>query len=58
MESVLRGKNGTREITVQNASVISSEITEPAVPGNTVRLTVDSEFQRDIQKILRNVIYH
>ncbi len=54
MESVLRGKNGTREITVQNASVISSEITEPAVPGNTVRLTVDSEFQRDIQKILRD----
>lgn len=54
MESVLRGKNGTLEIKVQNSSVVSSEITEPAVPGNTVRLTVDSKFQRDVQKILEN----
>lgn len=54
MESVLRGKNGTREITVQNSSVVSSEISDPAVPGNTVRLTVDSAFQRDVQKILEN----
>jgi penicillin-binding protein 2 len=54
MESVLRGKNGTCEITVQNSSVISTEVTEPAVPGNTVHLTIDSRFQRDVQKILED----
>lgn len=54
MESVLRGKNGIREITLHNSSVISSEIKEPAVPGNTVHLTVDSAFQRDIQKLLED----
>ena len=54
MESVLRGKNGIREITLHNSSVISSEIKEPAVPGNTVHLTVDAAFQRDIQKLLED----
>ncbi|MCQ2464696.1 MAG: hypothetical protein MJ095_03840 [Oscillospiraceae bacterium] len=54
MESVLRGRNGTCEITVSNSSVVSTEITEPAVPGNTVHLTVDSSFQRDIQKLLED----
>lgn len=56
MESVLRGKNGIREITVSNYSVTSSEVTEPAIPGNTVRLTVDVNFQRDIQSLLENFI--
>ena len=54
MEDVLRGKNGTCEITVQNNGVISSEVTVPAVPGNTVHLTIDSGFQRDVQKILED----
>jgi len=54
MESVLRGKNGTCEMTVQNSTVVSTEITDPAVPGNTVHLTVDSKFQRDIQKLLED----
>ncbi len=54
MEDVLRGKNGICEITVQNNGVISSEVTEPAVPGNTVHLTIDSGFQRDVQKILED----
>lgn len=54
MEDVLRGKNGTCEITVQNNGVISSEVTEPAVPGKTVHLTIDSGFQRDVQKILED----
>ena len=54
MEDVLRGKNGIREITVQNNGVISSEVTVPAVPGNTVHLTIDSGFQRDVQKILED----
>lgn len=58
MESYLRGKNGKREITVQNNKVVSSEITEPAIPGNTIRLTTDIDFQRDIQSVLENFITH
>ena len=54
MESVLRGKNGIAEITVENSTAVKTEITEPAVPGNTVHLTVDSGFQRDIQKLLED----
>ncbi len=54
MESYLKGKNGIREITVQNNSLISSEITEPPVPGNTLRLTINNDFQRDVQSILEN----
>lgn len=54
MESVLRGKNGIREITVENGNVVSAEITEPASPGNTVRLTINSDFQREIQSLLEN----
>ena len=56
MESYLRGKNGTREITVANSTVISSEITEPAVPGNTIRLTINNNFQRELQKTLEDFI--
>lgn len=54
MESTLRGKNGTREIKVENDNAVSSEITNPAVPGNTVRLTINSDFQREIQSLLEN----
>lgn len=55
-ESYLRGKDGVRTISVQNNEVISSEITTPVQSGNTVMLTVDSKFQRDLQKILENFI--
>ncbi len=54
MESYLKGKNGIRQITVQDNSTISSEITEPAVPGNTLKLTINIDFQRDVQSILEN----
>ena len=57
MESYLRGTNGTREIKMVNGSVISDEITEAAQPGHTVRLTVDSDFQRSLQMILSNHIH-
>ncbi len=58
MENYLRGKNGTKKITFQNSEVLETEITEPAIPGNTIKLTVDSEFQRKIQGILENFIVY
>lgn len=56
MESTLRGKDGIKEITVQNGKVISSDITTPVTAGNTVQLTVNSDFQRELQHILDNFI--
>jgi len=56
MESYLRGKDGTKTISVQDGTVVSSEITVPVEAGNTVRLTVDSTFQKDLQNILGNFI--
>ncbi len=55
-ESYLRGKDGVRTISVQNNEVISSDITTPVQPGNTVMLTVDSKFQRDLQNTLEGFI--
>ena len=57
MESSLRGKKGTRTIEMLNGTVISDKITDETVPGNTIRLTVDSNYQRKIQTILENHIY-
>lgn len=56
MESYLRGEDGTKTISVQNGAVISSEITVPVQAGNTVMLTVDSTFQKELQVILQNFI--
>lgn len=55
-ESYLRGEDGVKTISVQNNEVVSSEITTPVQSGNTVMLTVDSKFQRDLQKVLENFI--
>jgi penicillin-binding protein 2 len=55
-ESYLRGEDGIKTISVQNNEVVSSEITTPVQSGNTVMLTVDSKFQRDLQKVLENFI--
>ncbi|MGN1403698.1 MAG: peptidoglycan D,D-transpeptidase FtsI family protein [Ruminococcus sp.] len=56
MESTLRGSDGIKEITVQNGQIVSSEITTPVTAGNTVQLTVNSDFQRELQKILDDFI--
>lgn len=56
MESELRGKDGTKTISVQNGTVVSSEVTVPVQAGHTVMLTVDSTFQKDLQNILGNFI--
>lgn len=56
MESTLRGQKGTRTIEMQDGQAVSDMVTEEAVPGNTVKLTVDSDFQRNVQTILENHI--
>ena len=56
MESVLRGTKGTRTLELVNGAVVSDLITEEASPGNTVRLTFDIDYQRDVQEILENHI--
>jgi len=58
MESILRGENGTRTI-VRNLQgiAVSDEISVAASPGNSIKLTIDSRFQADLQIILQNHIY-
>lgn len=57
MEDTLKGKKGTRTIEILNGTVISDTVTESAVPGNSIKLTIDSDYQRKIQTILENHIY-
>ena len=57
MEDELRGKNGTRDIVLSPQNqVVSIKETNPAVPGNTVQLTIDKDFQGKVQDILSTTI--
>lgn len=56
MEDYLRGSNGKRQITMSNGVVTSIENIVEAVPGNTVKLTINGEFQRKVDTILANHI--
>ncbi len=57
MESELRGTSGVRELKLLNGAVVSDIVADEAVPGNTVQLTIDLEYQKKVQKILENHIY-
>ncbi|MBQ8786372.1 MAG: hypothetical protein IJZ61_01905 [Oscillospiraceae bacterium] len=56
MEDELRGDKGTRTLELMSGVVVSDIVTQEAVPGNTVQLTLDAEYQRDVQEILENHI--
>jgi len=57
MESVLRGQNGIRTISKDSdGNVISDLVTTKAKEGNSVKLTIDYDFQNDVQAILENHI--
>jgi penicillin-binding protein 2 len=56
LESELRGIKGVRTFTLYNNEVVSDEITTPAVPGHSVKLTFDIAFQRDVQDTLEEHI--
>ncbi len=57
MESVLRGKNGERLIARNSyGEAVSDLVIKEPVAGNSVTLTIDSNFQNDLQDILKNHI--
>ncbi len=57
MEDELRGTEGVRTIDMQGGEVVFNEITTPAISGNTVKLTIDMDYQKNVQEILANHIY-
>ncbi len=56
LDLTLRGSDGIKEITVENGEVVETKITTPVTAGSTVQLTVNSDFQRELQTILDNFI--
>jgi penicillin-binding protein 2 len=57
MESTLRGENGTVETTRDSSwEVVSVETTKSARAGNSVKLTIDTQFQEKIERILADHI--
>ena len=56
MESVLRGERGVRSITRSSSGIaLKDEVTKSPQAGNSVMLTIDSDFQRMVQEIVQ---YH
>lgn len=58
LENTLCGTKGTKEITVTNGDVSSVEVTEEPVGGKTVQLTLNADFQTDLQTMLENYAAH
>lgn len=56
MEAVLKGTDGIRTIVRNNGVVVSDDITQAVLPGNSLKLTIDAKFQDDLQTILENQI--
>lgn len=56
MEEVLKGTDGIRTIVRSNGVVVSDEITGAVIPGCSLKLTIDAEFQKDLQAMLENHI--
>ena len=57
MERTLKGIDGTRTIVRSGrGEIISDDITTPASPGNSLKLTIDADFQDTLQTILENQI--
>ena len=57
MEEELHGVDGERTVEQsKSGEIISETVTTPSQPGNKVVLTIDSEFQRRVQKELEDYI--
>lgn len=53
-ESVLQGKHQSKTITVnKNGKVIDEQITSKGSRGDNLKLTIDSDFQEEVESILR-----
>ncbi|MBR4223272.1 MAG: hypothetical protein IKR73_00520 [Oscillospiraceae bacterium] len=57
MEDELKGSKGLRTFEIMSGKVVSDTTTVEAVPGNSIKLTVDSGYQRRVQTILENHIH-
>ncbi len=57
LEETLRGERGTRTITrSSDGTELADEITKAPVAGNSIELTIDSNFQRNLQHILEHYV--
>ncbi len=56
MEKTLRGTKGERRFEFTAGLVSKDTIVSEPTPGRSIKLTVDSDYQRDIQQILENHI--
>lgn len=54
LEDELRGKDGEKTITVTDGQVVSADVTKEPQGGHTVKLTLKSDYQKDVQQILEN----
>lgn len=52
LENELKGKDGKKTVTIENGAVVSADVTQEPVGGHSVKLTVNSEYQKELQKIL------
>ncbi len=55
-EAVLRGTFGEEKITVKDGCILNKETLSETVSGETVKLTVDGNYQLKLQEILDNFI--
>lgn len=57
LEDVLQGTDGTVEVLQdENGEIIATNVVEEAVAGNTVRLSIDSAFQKKVQDLLQEFV--
>lgn len=57
LEDTLRGERGIRTITrSSDGTELADEITKEPVAGNSVMLTIDNDFQRNLQNILEHYV--
>ncbi len=56
MEKELRGESGTEEVTILDDAIVDIKTIKETVPGETVKLTVDGNFQIKLQNVLDNFL--
>ncbi len=54
MEDQLRGEDGEKTINVTDGQVVSADVTREPKGGHSVKLTINGDYQRDVQTILEN----
>ncbi len=57
-EKELKETNGNLEVTISSADreIVNIKEGSPVIPGNSVKLTIDKEFQKEVQLILQDTI--